>query len=251
MIVLGIETSGPTGSVALCDDDRVLADTTFPQGPRRAGARRARSGRERARAERGIMPAVDDVVRKAGIARDRIDAVAVSEGPGAFTGLRMGVTCAKTLAYALGAQAVGVPSLEVMVQNVPTDEATTACPMLDARRGKVCGTVFEWDGAAWRDTSGVLLLPPAELADAVPAGTLLFGSGVAAYPELFGPPQFRIGDEALAVGRAEAVAQVGLRRLRDGLGVDPMELVPRYHRPTEPEEKLIAARPAGGQRGDD
>ena len=238
MIVLGIETSGPTGSVALCDGDRVLADTTFPQGARSQG-------------ERGIIPAVDDVVRAAGIARDRIDAVAVSEGPGSFTGLRMGVTCAKTIAYALGAQAVGVPSLEVVVQNVPEGEATTACPVLDARRAKVYGTVFEWDGAAWRDTSGMLLLPPGELADAVPAGTLVFGSGVAAYPEMLCPPRFLVGDEGLAVGRAAAVARLGVRRLRDGLGVDPMELVPRYHRPTEPEEKLIAAGPAGGQRGDD
>jgi len=86
MIMLGIETSGRTGSVAVCDDGDVLASWTFPEGARRG---------------RDIMTAVDRVVSEAELERRDISAVAVSEGPGSFTGLRVGVACAKTLAYAL------------------------------------------------------------------------------------------------------------------------------------------------------
>ena len=233
MIVLGIETSGRIGSVALCDEARALASHTFPEGARHAPARAARD----------IMPAVDGVFRDAGIAKDDVGAVAVSEGPGSFTGLRIGVTCAKTLAYALGWQAVGVPSMDVMVRNVEAarEGCPVACPVLDARRAKVYGTVFEWDGSEWRDTTGVLICEPPELAEAVPEGALVFGSGVRAYADVFAPPRFRVGDESLMVGRAEVTARLGLRRIRAGLQVDPMKLMPRYYRPTEPEEKLQAA----------
>jgi len=231
MVILGIETSGPLGSVALCRDERVLAARALEQSGARA---------------RQIMPAIARVFADSGVRRAEVAAVAVSQGPGSFTGLRIGITCAKTLAYALGWRAVGVPSLEIMVQNVGPELAARcrfACPVRDAHRGRVYGTLFEWDGHAWSDRTGVLLRRPQELAAELPEGTLLFGSGVRAYPELFAPPRFRIGDEALAVGRADAVARLGLRMLRQGGDVEPAALLPRYYRATEVEEKLGAAPP--------
>lgn len=232
MIILGIETSGDFGSVALCDEEAVLAAYAFPEGARHA---------------RDIMPAIDGLVKEAAVGKGDISAVAVSQGPGSFTGLRVGVTCAKTLAYALGWRAVGIPSLEVMARNVTADaagECRFTCPVLDARRAKVYGTVFEWDGDRWRDTTGVLIEAPDELAARIPDGALVFGSGVRAYPEVFSVGRVRVGDEGLAVGRAEAVARLGLRRIRAGEEADPMRLVPHYYRVTEPEEKLRAR--AGG-----
>jgi tRNA threonylcarbamoyladenosine biosynthesis protein TsaB len=231
MIVLGIETSGDTGSVAVCRDEALLAEHSFGRGARHA---------------RHIVPAVDEVVRKAGIGKRDIGAVAVSQGPGSFTGLRVGVTCAKTLAYALGAKLVGVPSLEVLAQNAAPaegDGGRFACPLQDARRGRVYGTIFEWDGAEWRDLTGVLLEPPADLAGRIPPGALVFGSGVRAYPEHFDQARFRVGGTELETGRGEAVARLGLRRIRAGHESDPMELKPLYYRLTEAEEKLQAAGP--------
>ncbi len=227
MIVLGIETSGKVGSVALCDEDELLAAYTFPEGARRHA--------------RDIMPAIDRVVTEAGVPKADIAAVAVSEGPGSFTGLRVGIACAKTLAYALGWQAVGVPSLEVMAQNVGPGGAggcSATCPVRDARRERVYGTIFEWHGGRWRDTTGVLIARPDELAARIPDGALIFGSGVDAYPDALGAGRFRVGDRALAVGRAEAVARLGLARVREGRDINPMALVPRYYRVTEAEEKL-------------
>jgi len=229
MIILGIETSGTVGSVALCDGPHVLACHTFPPGARHA---------------RNVMPAIDGVVRRAGLSKQDVEAVAVSAGPGSFTGLRVGITCAKTLAWALGWRAVPVPSLEVRAWNVDPAAwggCTHTCPVFDARRDKVYGTLFEWDGGRWTDTTGVLLKEPAALAELLPEGTLVFGSGVQAYEEVFAGGRFRLGGAELAIGRAEAVVQLGLRWLSAGGEVDPMELSPRYYRLTAPEEKAASS----------
>jgi len=228
MLILGIETSGQRGSVALCRDEEVLEVLRFPKGGRHA---------------RDIMQAVERVVERARVSKDDVEAVAVSEGPGSFTGLRVGVTCAKTLAHVLGWQAVGVPSLEVLVENVDA-EATgcaAACPLRDARRHFVYGTVFEHEGGRWVDRTGVMAGAPEEVLARIPAGALVFGSGVKAYPEVFEAARgarLRVGEDELAEGRAEHVARLGLARLREGKAAPPMQLLARYYRRTEAEEKL-------------
>ncbi len=231
MIALGIETSGRIGSVALGDGSRVLSRYTFPEGARRA---------------RDLLPAVDRVVRDAALGKTDVGAVAVSQGPGSFTGLRVGIACAKTLAYALGWRCAGVPTLEVKAQNVhPTEwDCRVTCPVQDARRGKVYGTVFRWEDG-WRDTTGVLCLPADELAEWIPDGALVFGSGVRAHPEVFAATRLRAGPERLGTARAEEVVRLGLERLGAGRDVEPMQLMPRYHRLTSPEEKLQARQQAG------
>ena len=224
MIVLGIETSGSVGSVAVCEDEACLAAHVSPPGPRHA---------------RNLLPAVDDVLRAAGITRSDVDAVAVSEGPGSFTGLRIAVACAKTLAFALGWQCVGVPSLEVLVQNVPIGpEGTVACPVRDARRDRVYGTIFCSDDGVWQDTTGVLLLPPPDLAARLPKGAIVFGTGVTAYPEELGADRFTVGPAGYGTGSAQAVARLGRLRVMAGGAVDPMGLAPRYYRLTEAEERF-------------
>lgn len=224
MTILGIETSGRRGSVAVRGNGDVLSAWTFPEGARRA---------------RDIMTAVDRVVSDAGLDKTELDAVAVSEGPGSFTGLRVGVTCAKTLAYALGWRCVGIPSLEVQALNVDPEEhgCRHTCPILDARRGRVYGTLFRWEDG-WQDATGVLCMTPRDLVERLPDDTLAFGSGVRAYPDLFEDDRLRVGPSELSVGRAEAVARLGAERISRGRNVDPMQLVPRYHRLTAPEEKL-------------
>jgi len=225
MNVLGIETSGRIGGVALCRDDHVLSDYTFPEGARRA---------------RDILPAVDRVIREAGLDKHQIMAVAVSEGPGAFTGLRVGVACAKTLAFALGWKCAGIPSLEVKAQNVDQAECGCrfTCPVMDARRGRVCGAVYRWQDG-WQDVTGVLCVEPQRLARRIPEGTLIFGDGIRAYPEVFRAERFHIGAEELQIGRAPHVARLGLERIKAGRDLDPVALVPRYYRLTYPEEALL------------
>ena len=226
-MIIGIETSGARGSVAILSEDQLLADHRFPEGRRHA---------------RDIMIAVDDLVRAAGVEKSEIGAVAVSQGPGSFTGLRVGVTCAKTLAYLLGWQAVGVSSLEVMAQNVDAVQhgCGAVCPLLDARRSFVYGTVFRWEDGRWRDLTGVMAGEPREVAERIPPGSLIFGSGVDAYADVFLSQQGRLraGPCWLAEGKGEHAARLGLKALREGRAVPPMQLLAKYYRRTQAEEKL-------------
>jgi len=238
MIVLGIETSGERGSVAVVRDEGLLAEYYFPEGHRHA---------------RNIMVGIDEVVGRAGVGKREINAVAVTQGPGSFTGLRVGVTCAKTLAWALGWRAVGVPTLDVLAQNVLPERRPDAehaapaavCPLLDARRSFVYGAVFLRQGERWVDSTGMIAGPPAQVAARIPPGTLIFGTGVAAYPEVFGSPGsavWSVGPEELARGHARHTAWLGLRLLREGKDVNPLKLLAMYYRPTEAEEKLSKRR---------
>lgn len=230
MVLLGIETAGRRGNVALWDADRsrVIGSYRFPEGPSHA---------------RDIVPAIDETLTEAGLRKEEIDAVAVSRGPGSFTGLRVGITCAKTMAYILQWQTVGVPSLEVLVQNVEPREydARTACPLRDARRGAVYGTLYRWEDQMWKDQTGVVLASPEEVRRQLPEGTVVFGSGLRAHREAFieSPDGSLIeGPESLEEARAEEVARVGARMIRAGKSVTPFELEPRYYRRTAAEDNL-------------
>ena len=211
-------------------DDEILAKYAFSGSSRHS---------------RNIMVAVDEVIRKAGVHKRDLEAVAVSEGPGSFTGLRVGVMCAKTLAYLRGWKAVGAPSLEVMVQNVDVKlhRCSVACPVLDARRSFVYATVFRWESGRWVDLTGVLADEPERVAARIPPGALIFGSGVEAYPEVFLREELllRQGPMALAEGEPENAARLGLRRLSEGKAVPPMELLVKYYRRTEAEEKVLSS----------
>jgi len=174
-----------------------------------------------------------------------VDAVAVSQGPGSFTGLRVGVMCAKTLAYALGWRTVGVCSLEVKAQNVAPGASEVreyVCPVLDARRSSVYAMVLRNEGGRWHDTTGVILGRPEEVAEQIPEGALIFGSGVRAYPDLFDHKGFSVGREDLEQGHAREVARLALPLLESEEDIAPLELHPRYYRPTAAEEKFGRVR---------
>ncbi len=233
-LVLGIETSDDRGGVVLCRGEKPLEQREFGSGASHA---------------RDLLPGIKAVVRAAGIRKDDLDVVAVAEGPGSFTGLRVGVTCAKVLGYTLGPAVVGIPTLEIKAYNVdPAAEGSGAhvCPVQDARRGWVYATVFRSTGERWDDRTGVLAGPPEEVVEEVPEDALVFGDGAAKFDDVFSPSRFRIGDAGLDDPTALWTSRLGLRRVRAGGAVDPMELQPRYYRPTAPEENL---QRRSGQKG--
>ncbi|MBT3881430.1 MAG: tRNA (adenosine(37)-N6)-threonylcarbamoyltransferase complex dimerization subunit type 1 TsaB, partial [Candidatus Scalindua sp.] len=103
MKVLGIETSGLVGNIAVCDGDRVVARKTY--------GKNFSHGKE-------IVSTIELLFNEIKLDPSNIDLIAVSTGPGSYTGLRVGVTCAKTLAYGLGKPVIDVPTLDVLVENV-------------------------------------------------------------------------------------------------------------------------------------
>ncbi len=126
MKVIGIETSGSIGSVAVCNDDTIVGRKTF--------GRKLNHGKE-------IVSSLKTIFDEIKWEPNDVDLIAVSIGPGSYTGLRIGITCAKTLAYGLGRPVIDVPTLDVLAENV-RDDVKNLCPVIDARRKKVYACIY-------------------------------------------------------------------------------------------------------------
>lgn len=119
MRILGIETSTRAASVAVISDEKVLSEV-IQEGS--------------AAHSETLQVQIEEVFKNSG-AEEKIDAVAVSIGPGSFTGLRIGLAAAKILAYAWQIKIIGVPTLQAMSYNFST-ESVTVLPMLDAQKNR-------------------------------------------------------------------------------------------------------------------
>ena len=130
MKIMALETSAKAVSVAVVEDGAVLA---------------AAYQNIRLTHSVTLMPLMDGMLHNAGLTAADMDLIAVAAGPGSFTGLRIGVSAAKGLAWALGLPCCGVSTLEAMAENVRMFEGTVICAM-DARRQQIYNAVFDCRG---------------------------------------------------------------------------------------------------------
>ena len=144
MIWLGIDTANTPLSVALVEDGRIVCEQT-------STLKKTHSIQ--------AMPAVERILQEASLRPSDLDAIAVSAGPGSYTGVRIGVTLAKTLAWTLNIPLVGVSSLEVIAANAVPFEGVI-CPIVDARREHVYCGLYKSKGeklhGIWQDRHGSL-----------------------------------------------------------------------------------------------
>lgn len=183
----------------------------------------------------GLPALVERTVAGAGLAMADVQAVAVSIGPGSFTGLRVGLAFAKGLVFAGGLPLVAVPTLEALAFVAEAPPGTTVCAALDARKREVYAALFRVDagGRPVRLTPDRALAPEA-LARELRPGCVLVGDGAEAYADALAAA----GDVrpfATHPPRGGVVARLGEERLRAGDAADPGTLEPAYVRPPEVE----------------
>jgi len=166
MLFLGIETSTSWGSLALAEGDRVLAEWDL--------------NLSQTHSER-LLPGLAHMFVSTGIDINQIDVITVAIGPGSFTGLRIGLTTAKALALATAKPIVGIPTLDVLAENVLTFPALV-CPALDARKGEIFAAFYrkEIPGRS-RRVSEYLSLRPEALLERMEEPTLFLGDGALLY----------------------------------------------------------------------
>ena len=129
MKIIAIDASGIAGSVAYMKDGQLVGEYYICHKLTHSET---------------IMPMLEHLKDLIGIELDEVDAIAVTSGPGSFTGLRIGVATAKAMALALQVPVIGVPTLDVIAHNmVYTDKLI--CPIMDARRNQVYTSLYKWN----------------------------------------------------------------------------------------------------------
>jgi tRNA threonylcarbamoyladenosine biosynthesis protein TsaB len=174
------------------------------------------------------------VLEDAGTRLDRGDAVAVSIGPGSFTGLRIGLSLAKGIAYAGGLPIAAVPTLVALAWAAEPSVGDTVWAVLDARMREVYAASFERNASGLERRSPDEALAPAALAQRVGPTALVVGDAVAAYPDLAACAA-RALPFATHHPRGGIVARLGAAILRDGGAADVGTLEPAYVRASQAE----------------
>jgi tRNA threonylcarbamoyladenosine biosynthesis protein TsaB len=132
MKILAIDTSALVATAALCDDEKLIA--VYSQ---KAGMTHSQT----------MLPIIKNIMDNTETNIDDVDMIAVSEGPGSFTGIRIGIATVKGLAFGKNKICIGVSTLEAMARTI-ADFCTDAiiCPVMDARRNQLYNAVFEMRG---------------------------------------------------------------------------------------------------------
>ena len=223
---LALETSGRVGSVALVLDGAVVAEEQFPHGLKHAA---------------GIIPILDRLCRVQGWAPREVEEVYVSAGPGSFTGLRVGITVAKSLAFATGAKLVAVPTADVLARNAPPGWQNLVV-VLDAKREQIFTAVFSNESGEPVAREPAHLDALAAVLARTPRPVHLLGEGIPFHDKFIpkGDPGVIVTGAELWQARAAAVAHLGHALARQGQFSDPDRLAPLYVRRPEAEEKFEA-----------
>jgi tRNA threonylcarbamoyladenosine biosynthesis protein TsaB len=213
--VLGIETTTGVASVGLVSADEVCSEQAAPVAGNHA---------------RTLLPLIEAVLGAAGVGLEGVDLLAVSIGPGSFTGLRIGLSVAKGLALAADRPILGVPTLEAYAR-AAGPRAGAVCPVLDARKGEVYGAIFHWRGDQLICEEPGVAVTPEEFAARLEGRCTLLGDGVDAYTAVWSA---RLGSRATMVCFADllpsgaVVARMGMA-LATRRGVDDLALLEPYY----------------------
>lgn len=222
MIVLGVECSALSAGAAVVEDGKLLSECFVNCGLTHSET---------------LLPMIDSALTMAGKDIGDIDLIAVSDGPGSFTGLRIGVGTVKGLAIGAGKKVLGVSPLKALCFNVPNAKGEIAA-IMDARRGQVYCGIYKWDKGNLIEIRGADAMPLDELLQNAVEGTTFVGDGAAAFKEKISGV---LGDKAvfpsdnLIFQRASSIAMAAL----DYEGIDEKELLPIYlRRPQAERERL-------------
>ena len=227
--LLAVDTSTSFLTLGLCAREasapecgmQLLGELTFHAGRRHAEL---------------LFSSTRTLLEQCGVAQSELSLLAVTVGPGSFTGLRIGVAAWKGLAFGLNLPLIGVPTLDALTRLHPWHEETVSV-MLDAKMGEVfCASYTYIHGRRERLRAAAALPPEAALAG-LPPDTVFYGDGALRYAEIIHSqhPEARILSEALGAPRAAALASEAFYLYDAGDAGDAARVEPVYLRKTQAE----------------
>lgn len=225
MIILAIDSSTPVAGVAIIDKEKIWAESFLNTGYTHSEF---------------LMPMIESIFQKANLQPQDIDAIAVSKGPGSFTGLRIGMVTGKSLAQVLGKKLISVPTLDILAFNL-WGQGGIICPILNARKNEVYTALYEMQGQELVRLNDYTAIGPFDLAEKLKVmkqEIRFLGDGVPVYKELL---QKELGSQAKWVPithllpKASSLGLLGLQLLEKGQEEDIYTLEPLYIRRSEAE----------------
>ncbi|MEK7449242.1 MAG: tRNA (adenosine(37)-N6)-threonylcarbamoyltransferase complex dimerization subunit type 1 TsaB [Planctomycetota bacterium] len=234
MNVIAIETSGLNGSVALLKNDVILKEGRLKRGMVHGKL---------------LLPSLQRALKETRWSLKKINLVAVDIGPGSYTGLRVGLAAAKTLAYALKTKLIGVSSLDAMTENI-VPKYDYIVPVIDARWQQIYSAVYQRSNNPlvnskgtdkldkifiWQRITDYLSLEPAKLLKILPElvrrrgeNVLLFGNALVKYKNVFNRPGIIFAPQNRWIPRAGKIGQLGYHYFKSGRRDNPFKLIPLY-----------------------
>ena len=227
MIILALDSTAQTGAVALCRDRSLVASFTLNTGNTHSET---------------LLPSVEAVLKLGGVSADDVDLFAIAEGPGSFTGVRIGAATIKGLAFGRNKPCVGVSTLEALAYNL-RGFSGIACPVMNARRSQVYNALFRVEhGKIERlcpDRAISLADLAAELAAYGDTPIYLAGDGYDMTRAALGTCNLRETPEELIYQSGYSVAACALSAFEAGRHTTDDALVPTYLRLPQAERERL------------
>lgn len=237
MRILAVESSAVTASVAILTDNVLTAEYTINYKKTHSQT---------------LLPMIDEICKMTETEPESFDLIAVSIGPGSFTGLRIGAATGKGMALALGKDMAAVPTLEAMAYNV-YGSSKVICPVMDAKRQHLYTGIYDFDESGdLRVIKEQSLLSYDELCselNALKRPVILLGDGVDAAKSAFEAGltcEYEIAPAHICTQRAASVAIAARAMYERGETVSAEELHPDYLRPSQAEREM-SNKLKGGQ----
>ncbi|MCS7303779.1 MAG: tRNA (adenosine(37)-N6)-threonylcarbamoyltransferase complex dimerization subunit type 1 TsaB [Thermoguttaceae bacterium] len=228
MRLLALETTELLGTVAAWQDNHLVLEVQLPEGQRSAAS---------------LVPSIGRLLAQVGWQPQQVDVVGVSIGPGSFTGLRVGLTVAKTFAYCVQAAIIAVNTLEAIAAGVPAQMQPVAIA-IDAQRGDAAVAVFGHDADGWPvPLADWQVVPFSEWLETLDPGTWLAGPMLRKYKDPI-PKKLQVVPAQYWAPRAAQVARLAARRFQQGHQDDLWRILPLYSRKSHAEEKWEARQKA-------
>ncbi len=227
-LILSLETATGCGSVALTkggiNQGKLLAVATAQ--PEVTHSRR-------------LLGSVDWVMQAAGVSWDKLDGIAISLGPGSFTGLRIGMAAAKGIVFATQKPLIGVQTLDAIALSCPVIDRPLWC-LLDARKQEVYAACYQTGSHGLPEQcSPVEAVRPERLLERIQGPALIAGPGLNEYHELFADKEgLQLIPPALSSPSAIRIGFLAAEQLLRGETQDPATIAPLYVRASEAEVNL-------------
>ncbi|WP_418434855.1 tRNA (adenosine(37)-N6)-threonylcarbamoyltransferase complex dimerization subunit type 1 TsaB [Blautia sp.] len=227
MRVLALDSSGIVASVAVVEDDTLVAEYTVNYKKTHSQT---------------LLPMLDEIVKMTELDLKTIDSIAVAKGPGSFTGLRIGSATAKGLGLALDKPLVGIPTVEALAYNL-YDVKGLICPIMDARRKQVYTGIYRYEDhrlMTVKDQMAVGIEELLSMLNEMGEAVTFLGDGVPVFKDIIADKltvPFSFAPAHLSRQRAGAVGALGVLYYKEGRTETAAEHKPDYLRVSQAERE--------------